>query len=255
MRDEIRRKYNELGHGKVTRKKPVNFPEIDDAVYNWYKKMKLRNPPVKWNGRLLKNRAQYTAKKLNLGNFQADTAWLKCFKKRHDINFRLEKQNVPTNQFDSLDQNINLSNVNEFLADLGNSEIKLQGEYFNNYSKDEDQDSFIFEEENEQNQEDFSDSTDCEEIEANDFEYTPSNKRTFSFSPLKNATRSQVNSQKSYQNCNNSMSNEDSRMNKRIVLNMLEKIQSYLETTTINTAVCVKHLCSLQMSIQNLPDD
>ena len=73
--------------------KGAGFDSLDKAIYKWFMNARERNVPV--SGTLLKEKAVFFAKELQIENFKGSDGWLDCWNQGTVSGLRrlLEKQN------------------------------------------------------------------------------------------------------------------------------------------------------------------
>lgn len=69
------------GSTSTKRVKIDKFDQVNKALLQWFKRIRSENVPI--NGPLIKEKALYFAKELNVENFQASEGWLDKWKKRY----------------------------------------------------------------------------------------------------------------------------------------------------------------------------
>jgi transposase len=74
------------GGGKKKRLRELEYPDIDTAVFQWFKQMRSQNVPI--NGPLLQSKAQRFADLLHHTNFKASSGWFTKFTQRHGISYK-----------------------------------------------------------------------------------------------------------------------------------------------------------------------
>ena len=71
---------------KTMKLKGAGFDSLDKAIYKWFMNARERNVPV--SGTLLKEKAVFFAKELQIENFKGSDGWLDCWKTRHSVTFK-----------------------------------------------------------------------------------------------------------------------------------------------------------------------
>ncbi|XP_072169422.1 tigger transposable element-derived protein 6-like [Diadema setosum] len=83
-RKQITKQY-ETSNTEPSRKRlrGAELEDVEKAVFRWFSDMRAKNLPV--SGPLMREKAEYLAKKLGHDKFQASSGWLSRFKERHGI--------------------------------------------------------------------------------------------------------------------------------------------------------------------------
>lgn len=71
---------------KTMKLKGAGFDSLDKAIYKWFMNARERNVPV--SGTLLKEKAVFFAKELQIENFKGSDGWLDRWKTRHSVTFK-----------------------------------------------------------------------------------------------------------------------------------------------------------------------
>ncbi|KAM7290410.1 tigger transposable element-derived protein 6-like [Ixodes scapularis] len=69
--------------GDRKRDRPSHYPDVEEALFSWFKDVRARNLPV--SGALLQTKAVSLACLLGHHDFRASSGWLQRFKNRHEI--------------------------------------------------------------------------------------------------------------------------------------------------------------------------
>lgn len=83
--EKIKADYAQGGAARK-RQKTALFPDIDDALYLWFRDARTRNIPI--SGPILRTKAEQLAKDLGHPTFKASDGYITRFKERHSISFR-----------------------------------------------------------------------------------------------------------------------------------------------------------------------
>lgn len=70
------------------RAREPGFPELDEAVLNWFTDARSNN--IKIDGLMITAKAENFAKKLGIPEFKASDGWLSNWKKRNEVTFKTE---------------------------------------------------------------------------------------------------------------------------------------------------------------------
>lgn len=87
-RDKIEEFMKSVDDEPLNRKtlRPSEFPEVEDALFIWFKQQRKRHAPI--SGDILKQKAQFFYTEITKKNdFRASHGWFENFKKRHGIRF------------------------------------------------------------------------------------------------------------------------------------------------------------------------